>query len=544
MADPRTERSGLAWTFPDSGSGRLRTVDFTPETTLLGDDARTLVDAAWVICENAQPNTIRNCVYTIRRLVGVLAATSSRSGVVQEWATLYETALRDDPTITEGTRWTYFNTGSQIMAGVARTRDESFRGRNPFTSKSVSSEPLLHGDELAPLLAQARLDAMTTVNAIKAPPSTHQPFIAEARELLEVGTLVGYCNAKIGIRSKDRGDALARRWYKATELPLELLTIHVYPTPLQLLPFYVLLSFALASNPDSLSLLKQSEISDALHPMKGPIIQLDMKKPRAGEIPQRFIRDAGTLSEGWLLRHVIKFSESIVHLADESDKEYVFLCTSRNMKGRANAFRGGLRSKAMNSYLKIHDLPAITTKQLRAARLTDEWVRTRDPLRVWRLSGNASMAMAAEYVLNAESAAADAKSLADIQKTIASPPKAVKPEGKSARAGTSTHICLNVFEPSQPKDKHGFCASYLWPFNDVHFILPLEPRPVAYLLRDYAVLCEAEKSIAPDRFEKLYAAKKRLIETEYLPLVDDQLMAKAEAIAAMLPPSSALIETM
>lgn len=258
-----------------------------------------------------------------------------------------------------------------------------------------------------------------------------------------------------------------------------------------------------------------------------------MEKPRAGEIPQRSLRDRGTLSEGWLLRAVMEMTENLVPVAAPRNANYVFLCVTN--AGNVVPFSGAIRANRMREYLARNGIAATTLKALRSSRLTDEWIRTRDPLRVFRLSGNSSLSIVASYVLRHESAAADASAIASVQREMVTRRAVVKGKGNKAAGVLPSHTCLDVFEPSQPKDKFGFCASFLWPYNDVDFILPLEPRPVAFLLRDYEALCEAERNLPRERFVKLYAAKKALIENDYLPLVSDDLRREASVIAAELP---------
>jgi hypothetical protein len=134
--------------------------------------------------------------------------------------------------------------------------------------------------------------------------------------------------------------------------------------------------------------------------------------------------------------------------------------------------------------------------------------------------------------------------IADVQRSIVSTRK-LKDQGPGTGAAiTASHTCRNVFDPEKPKDRHGFCASFLWPYNDVHFILQFEPRAVAFFLRDYEALCEAEKSLSPERFQKLYAAKKRLIELDYLPQIGEDLLREASELAAALPHHPVIVEMM
>jgi len=334
---------------------------------------------------------------------------------------------------------------------------------------------------------------------------------------------------------------LARRWTRKTGLKLADLTVHLYPSAETLLPFLLLISFALAANPDSISLLKRSGVRRLEHPSSGPCLEISMDKPRSGEIPQALLKVRETLSEGALLQQVLAMTESLTQLADQDDRDYVFLAATRY--GFVQAIRGRLRSDAMAKYLRTHNFPATTLKALRSARITDDWIARKDPLWIWRLHGGSSLAIVASYVIRGETESLDEKAMAQFQSTMLQVPTSGRKLEKMA-ASTPSHTCADVFDSSKPRDANGFCVSYLWPYNDVHFMFNPDENSVVHLLRDYHVLCEAEKAISPARFAKLYAPKKKLIETEYLPLIDSELMERAERLVAAMPKLPPILEVL
>lgn len=63
----------------------------------------------------------------------------------------------------------------------------------------------------------------------------------------------------------------------------------------------------------------------------------------------------------------------------------------------------------------------------------------------------------------------------------------------------------------------------------------LEPRPIAFLLRDYDAMCEAQLRLPGARFEKTYGPKKRYIEQHYLPMLDETLVRAAREMIPSLP---------
>jgi hypothetical protein len=111
-------------------------------------------------------------------------------------------------------------------------------------------------------------------------------------------------------------------------------------------------------------------------------------------------------------------------------------------------------------------------------------------------------------------------------------------DGQPASGGS--HGCLDPHDATNGHDEQGFCACFLWPFNDRHFVFHFGPRPVAFLLRDYGALCEAQKRLPEARFEHVYAARKRKIERDILPEISDELHDEACEVMKTLPSPPAL----
>lgn len=513
----------LEWTYPDPQSGRPKSVSFVDEYASSGEFAKDLINAAKRRTAHGRPSSIDKYVHCCRMLCELIRAQGLLRSSAEVIADEFIVALRKRKRITDTTRATYFANALYILREYARVRHQRFERTNPFVARNATSkQPIVHGDELAPIIEQARKDVLAIAKLFRSPSSRELVFIQKARSMAKGRLFTPYSEPGSSAAH------FAAKWCRETNRPFSDLTLHLYPSPQQLVPFFLLLSIALAANPDSLGLLRRDGITAKTHPYKGPILELQMEKPRSGDVPQRYVRDSGTLSEGWLLRLVLDLSAPLLRAAHKRDRNYVFLCMTN--EGNIAPFIGTVRANAVRAYLKKRNLPKTTTKALRTARLTDEWIRTRDPMRVFRLSGNKDLSLVADYVLRRESADEDAASIASAQRQIAKPEPVAAKGRKGARAVLASHTCLDPLDPSKEKDRHGFCASALWPYNDVHFVMPLEPKPVSFVLRDYIILCEAEKILAPERFTALYATKKRIIETEYLPLVDDDLRSAAVAL--------------
>lgn len=540
MDDIGFSKTSLEWTYILPTTGRNVTSDFSAEYRDIGEPVRELLNAAKRRLAHKRPHSIRNAVTVLRDFLHVASEFCKRRTDPMELLKVYETALRDDESITEGSKWSYYNVMSGILKEFARVKLAAFHAQNPFVKNAFSQKPLLHGEELVPIIDQARRDAYTGVSAFRAPPVEYVPFIEEARLFLRNGVFIA---GDVRIKSKPEVQ-LFERWHKATGLRLCDLTQYIYPSSNELLPLLLLLSFPLATNPDTISLLRLSGIVSLLHPNKGAGYQLSLDKPRSGEVPQIFVRESGTLSPGWLINAVKEMTASIRPFAREEHQDYLFLCGTRY--GNIGPLIGSLRYLAMRRYLDDRGFPSTTLKALRSARLTDEWIERRDPMRVWKLHGGSSFALVAPYVLRAESEATDDAVMADIQRSLERPKKGTADEKRAqTESGVMpTHTCKNIFDRDKKKDEHGFCVSYLWPYNDEHFIFLLEPRPVALLLRDYGALCEAQKCMAQERFAKRYAAKKELLELEFLPLISDELLEEARKLIPELPPHPSIVSVL
>jgi hypothetical protein len=541
--DDRARRdTELTWTYVSPASGRDTTASFDDEYRLVGELAIEILNAAKRRFGHGRPSSIREAVVDVRHCFAAIVTPALRSDDVETWLNEYENTLRRDASLREGTKWTYFAGVARVLSEVARSRGQRLLKRNPFTRRSYSQEAVLHGNDLVPLIAAARRDVFALIGAISDPDPMHVPFIDEARRLSAGGLLIA-----VGEKRSTPAHTLARHWKDATGLTFPALIKYLYPEPEHLIPFLILVSIALAANPDSLSYLRRTGVVPLIHPSKGSCLELTLEKYRAGEIPQYLVGDAGSLSEGKLIKAVLRMTAPLVAIARERDRDFVFLCATNI--GNVTPLIGQLRYANVRAYLLRNGLKLTTLKALRTARLTDEWIRTRDPFRVWRLSGNASLDVVAGYVLRAESAEVDAIAIANAQRTmLASVTPATSKSDASLHedgaAQLSTHTCLDPSDGRVPKDEHGLCIHLLWPYNDVHFVLLLEPRPVAFLLRDYAILQEAQKSLAPERFESRYAPLKNLIEAEYLPLIDDGLREEANALIPSLPGAAHAVATL
>jgi hypothetical protein len=523
--------SSLEWSYIDPHSRRPTTALFTNEHTAAGSCVIAILNAAKRKAQDGAWATIHNSVSTVRRCAAAISAHGGADGSPEDWADALERLLRNSA-ISERSRWSEYNRGAPLFKEVARLRRAPFRRNNPFRRGVRHRTDVQFGDELKPLLDRARRDALSIANAFRNPPLDHVPFIEEAREMLVDGLFIpGSVNGardKVTVR-------LAERWRQKTGLTLRDLTMYLYPSTHHLIPFFILLTYALAGNVESVALMRRNAPISFVHPAYGPCFELRLDKPRAGEIAPYLVRDAGTLSVGWIIRTVLGMTDSLAQRTSDHNKNLVFLAATNH--GNVISFTGHARADAMTSYLSKHNIPATTLKSLRSARGIEEYNRTRDPFRVQRVLNHLDFTQTIEYLNTRETEGGDAVAIADVQRALLSRPNASVRVAKRENSTTlPSHECLKPRGGGMPPDASGLCTHLLWPFNDAHFVLQLEPRPIALLLRDYAGLCEAEKVLSRERFQARYGDLKRLIEDEYLPLVDDALRAEAQKLLPVLAP--------
>jgi hypothetical protein len=250
------------------------------------------------------------------------------------------------------------------------------------------------------------------------------------------------------------------------------------------------------------------------------------------------IRSRATLSLGWLIDAVLEVTAPLVSLATPANQNFVFLAMIK--PGMIKPLTGPLRGEVIRRYLADRDLPHVTVKDLRMYRGISEYNKTGNVFRGKKLLNQSSIGMTIDYLEEHLTRDTSASIIADAQSSIlVAPAESIHGNGKaeSTPASMNSHHCANPRDASKPHDENGFCMSYLWPFNDRCFILDFAPRPIAFVLRDYDALCDAQLRIPSARFERFYAARKRKIELEVLSYIGPELRKSAETLLSSLPPA-------
>jgi hypothetical protein len=420
---------------------------------------------------------------------------------------------------------------------VARNRRQAYHPcRNPFLKVRGTDLPFIEPATQDKLLKHARADALRLYNEFIDPPVEYVPFIEEARALAEAnGGFFPRCKGKLSRPIEHEANRLAQRAYRRCGMTVSKLMFYLHPAAADLMPFFILITHALAGNVDSVSMLRRDAMTPFENPLTGKRCKIVLEKPRAGgSLPDYQVADAGTLSVPWLFRAVLRMTEPLVPLARPELKHLLFI--SAIVQREVAPIVGLLRYNAMNIFLRTHSLPPVTLQAIRPTRLITDYKKHRDIFRTQAIARQKSPSTTILYLDHTLAQEADDVLIAGVQGDIQQNRIGAGATQKTRVPAMHlpSHTCSHPSDPTKEHDANGICVNLLWPLNDRHFIMPLEPRPVAFLLRDYQELCEAQLRLPAARFAR-YAPKKRYIEEHYLPSIDEPLREAALALIPTLP---------
>lgn len=530
-ADLGYDQSAISWTHPTVNKS-IRTTEFFTEYEQMGERFIALLNAAKRAEAHNSAAAIRNVIDGLRQLVRAIMTYSSADASPQEWLTAFAHALRVDGTAGSTTLNGYYKYGVTILRELARYENIAITiPANPYKRRKVTAVKFLEEAELERIVNKAKSDVYAYVLRFRSPNPDHVGYIEELRAM-------PFTRHGLGSRDKNSHKTpLYKRWREETGLQWSDLTSYVYPGLNELAPFLLVMGYQLAGNPDSVTFMLRNSITPMSHPIHGSCYKLDLEKPRSGTTQEFLIRNKVTLSIGWMVDAILELTQALVPYAHESHQKYAFLAMTA--PGAAKPLVGGSRWKAIKNYLDTHDLPQVTLKALRTHRAVFDFNRHGDIFRTRRLLQHQELATSASYLDQALTHDRSDATIADLQMSMPqeSPTNgtAASYENELPATTSNGHSCSNPFDATKPHDENGFCSSYLWPFNDRCFVFDFSPRPVAFLLRDYAALCDAQFRLPAVRFELIYAQRKVAIETTILPYISAELRKRAEALLSSLP---------
>lgn len=526
MIDLGYSDTSLAWDWiGQNGAGR--TTSFESEHALLGQRFIELLNAAKRISQHSPGPTIATRISALRVTARAIALLCPKSDSVQEWGEALIAHLDCDETKNQKTRWGVVTVARGILKEAARLKRQRILLRNPF-DRRPRAKSLPQQANLDRVLAQARQDVAAYLRRLDEPPTLHAPFIERAMAIAGDRVILPRLRDSVAARE------LYAEWRKATGEDDDVLTRYLYPSPADLVPFLLLITNALAGNADSVALMRRDSLTAFLHPAYGQCFKLKLQKPRAGDISPYLLRPKGHLSTGALIERVLKITAPIVSVAAPEHRNFAFLAVSRGRQ-RVGLLLGTLRANAVKRYLARRGFEHFTLQSLRGARAVAEYRRSRNPDRVRRMLKHGNIGMTLQYLDVQATQEDDAALVAEAQSSIMRDSAKTAARHAPDSVALPSHTCQNSIAAERPLDQSGLCEGIGFPFNDRNFILDLSPRPIAFLLREYAALCDAQMRLPRDRFVRKYGARKALIEHHAIPLIDNNLRASAQAIMETLP---------
>ena len=526
-------------------SNRTATRTFRDEHKLIGVRLVELLAAAKRNGLHKAPNTIAGLQDAVKSLARAIKAHAPHELDVSSWQAAHVAYLRS-LRVSERTRRSTFAKATPILAEVARSRRLGFTPSvNPFASDRVGDAPYVVQAILDGILKTAKADAVAIYNRFLSPPAQYLLYLDEARGIAAKnnGLLPRYQHPNPRLRTPLETQTLSFvNRARSDGIDMGLLRTLVCPQAVDLVPFFLLMMYALAANVESLANLRCDAIRKYDNPLTGARLLITLDKPRAGgEIPPyQVAANGGTLTVSWLIdavAHMTAFTRT--HAPKGKAATLLFMFTGN---GTLLSFTSQLRFGALKRYLARRGHPHIAFNALRPTRLINDFRKHKDVDRARVLARQKSVATTLLYLDHSLAREEDEALIARAQGDVYAPPEApttgsVPPVAwrRGTPATLPTHTCANPEDPNLPHDSDGKCLNFMWPLNDRHFIMLLEPRPVAFLLRDYDALCEAQLRLPAARFEKSYGPKKRYIEDHYLPMLDDEIVGAAREVIPSLP---------
>ncbi len=494
-----------------------------------------IVNAAKRLFFHSPPNSVESAIANVRVLLQAVTKPAVGSTSVQGWNDALISSLRQRATGTSS-RHTRYKLCSLILREIARERGEAVVLRNPFPM-GEKTLPLADPESVRKTLLCARRDVARFWSRFTADDSHEDWAIIErARDLARRnGGFLPHFEDTAPLRHEFVRWIQWLNYHRPEPIGRRTLEPYCYATPRALLAIIILIVHRLAGNVDSVVSLRRDCLREIPDPVYGSRFILTMAKPRARRDLQYRLLDSGRLSVPSLIRMALALTEPLVPLADQSHRHLLFLTSTH--RGQSLPFL--LVSKHFKAYLEAANIsPPFTLQSVRPTQIVKTYTDTGDPFRAKHEAKHANLSQTMGYLRRHEVAQFDESIIADTQDDMfhreIRAADSASPE-HHADAVLPSHTCLDPAHPEHADVENGLCMNLLWPLNDRHFVMPLEPKPVAFLLRDYAALKEAQRTVSSDRFNALYRTKMLLIEQQYLPQITESLADTARALVPSLP---------
>jgi hypothetical protein len=460
VSDLGYDESSISWTWK-TPQNQIRTTVFEKELALMGPHFLELLNAAKRLRSHGRPNSIAHAITAIRRTSEAVAIhPDPKPSAPENWANALEALLRASAA-SEHSKWGVFNHACGIFREVARKRGYSLRLRNRFSRKRATTDiAIVQKDALDAIISQARSDALRYFNEFVSPNQ-------EIADLLKDGAALARENCGVLPSSHDATGDIRRFVLRCRKRGVSLSKVErlMYPTEKSIIPFMLLITYALAANVDSVSLMRRDCMTSFVNQILGRRRSIKLEKPRSGDIPPYSVAERGTLSTPWLIDAVRAMNESIRPYAAPEDNDFLFLCVTG--RGNIRVLHSAARWDAFRRYIrdKCPSVPATTAMRMfRPTRAINDYERHRDPWRTKELLHHISLSTTIPYLDNIVSREVDEVLVAETQATMLTSMARSQPTGDAALpASLPSHTCKEPESSIHGHDQNGLCVNFIWP---------------------------------------------------------------------------------
>jgi hypothetical protein len=178
-----------------------------------------------------------------------------------------------------------------------------------------------------------------------------------------------------------------------------ILGMYVPTSPDSFIPFLILLFVHTAINVESLFHLKRDCLKEHALPLN--LTVLEFEKPRSAPDALKRLLFPSRQMNGVvdLISFLLEYTAPLVSFARASEDEELFLYKAVGCgKGEIRSPGANFSLRALNAFIKRHELPNFTFAQIRPTIATIIYLHTRDIFRVQRLLCHTSVAMTINYI--------------------------------------------------------------------------------------------------------------------------------------------------
>lgn len=540
-------------------SGEPRPIDFSAFSEAVGPAVAELASSLFRIYGHREWATQKVNIYALKAFLRYHAThypsqAISCIDINEDYFLAYAQWLRGQDTWRETTKEAHYGILMRLVAEIAARKGFQVRiPQNQFPRSSSTKRPKkgMSPAAIEALLAAARREAGRIYRDFKSSRDGSNSELALVREVASKNG--GFLPRPSSLRAfkplralfdslqrSERADDILERWDHS-----------LFPNTHSLLPFFLLISYDLAANPESLLEMTRDCLSPAPDvPILSGLTCIDWSKRRSSARQYQF-RGSQPFAAPSLINQVLEMTEPLVPMAEAWHRDRLFLYLERRNEPSCRPFTMSSATKQLKAFAKEHcaeqfiaPLQDVRFDMIRPTRLTLEYLRTGNIFRVNRLANHRYLNTTARYIANHFTADRDDAIIAEVQTKLANRSTAVKNTSSTSASLTKMavsrgFICKDPFLYRSSRSAKR-CPNWLRALFDDSLVIPNETRYVARLLQAREHLRNARLEIDAERFASVYADALCIIESDILPRFPPSSIQEATSIVHSLSPMPAL----